>query len=98
MEEVQLMKELFNTGNVSVKRWFETQNIDNPVQIMYDRVLDKDVVDSHLNKRHTGLMLNWYFEDDAGNKVDIESENKFSGYEGNKMFVNFMDLLYEAQC
>ena len=41
-------------------------------------------------------MLEWYFEDGAGNKRDIESQNKYSDNKGNKMFVSFMDLLYEA--
>ena len=92
-----MIKRLFNTGNVTVKRWFEPKNIDDDVYITYERVLDKDVVDSHLNKRHTGFMLDWYFEDADGNKVDIETDkNRFSGDEGNKMFLNFMDFLYKA--
>ena len=73
-ETVYDMELLYDTGNVSVRRTYDVSVIKENefVEVMMDRVLQKKNVDKSLEKRNTGFQLEWYYEDESGNRVEVE--------------------------
>ena len=68
-------------GTQSVIRKYDTSTFTEGeyATINLQRQIEKTSVDKSLEKRNTGFELEWYFEDGAGNRVDIEQENKYEG-------------------
>lgn len=88
----------FQTGNASVVRKYKASKLSNKevAKIKMVRVLDKAIVENSLEKRNTGFQLSWYFEDESGNRVEVEQDDKYAGEIENKRFVTFMNILYRA--
>ena len=89
---------LYKTGNVSVLRKYDVSKFQEGecAWIIMDRVLEKALVDKSPEKRNTGFELTWYYEDESGNRVDIEEESNYKESKENKKFVAFMNLIFEA--
>ena len=87
-------EEIYNSGNVSIIRKYETSKFKDweYISIYLDRVLEKTNVDKSLEKRNTGFQLTWHYEDRSGNKIDIETDQKYKEEIGNKRFVTFINL------
>ena len=84
------------TGNITVIKKYETSILDKFYTIWMERNLDKAEVQKSLEQRNTGFHLTWYFEDGEGNRVEIENEGSFKTQTGNKRFITFMNIVYEA--
>ena len=98
------MSFFYHTGNVSVIKVIPAINIAANIAatgfpemyVFIERRLEKALVEESLEKRNTGFILSWYYEDKDGNRVDIESERMYKEENNIRRFVAFINLFYEA--
>ena len=92
-----------NTGNVSVirtykigrDRLYDRRGIKKGdyVQIWFNRILEKTVVDKSFEKRNTGFELSWHYEDSSEKTLEIEPKK---GGTYNHEYVYFINLVVEV--
>ena len=96
-------EEVFKTSGHRTRRYNASiiasiyQHSLNAIKITYKREnLTPDMVSKVAKPTNNGFSLEWYFEDSAGKRVEIEQEKQERNVDQNKEFTQFINIIHTA--
>ena len=93
-----------HSGKIEEIRKYEVDSLrgyNSPIKIKFYRASGVEIVEEWSKKRMTGFSVDWYYESEIGNVLEIAPDQKYhqaSQFYGdlNRSFVKFMNILHYA--
>ena len=88
-----------HTGNITLRRVYKVSKftgLRNYLYLKFKRNIDQISLDQWTDKRMTGMAAKWYFEDENGDKVEVDQEHKYLREDYNEMFIRLVNIVHNA--